>query len=79
MQLNLRNLTTIATLAASGVACAQSSGTAFVVAPDALLVVAGSQFELNDIGASKATLQRIINGYKGTAAAKSAEARLKLF
>ena len=37
MQLNLRNLTTIATLAASGVACAQSSGTAFVVAPGLLV------------------------------------------
>ena len=37
MQLNLRNLTAIATLAASGVACAQSSGTAFVVAPGLLV------------------------------------------
>uniref|UniRef100_UPI004047140A S1 family peptidase n=1 Tax=Orrella sp. TaxID=1921583 RepID=UPI004047140A len=37
MQLNLRNLTAIAALAASGITCAQSSGTAFVVAPGLLV------------------------------------------
>jgi len=47
-------------------------------APDALLVVAGSQFELNDRGAAKVTLQRILKDYKGTAAAQAAEKRLKL-
>jgi len=47
-------------------------------APDALLVVAGSQFELNDRGAAKVTLQKIVKDYKGTAAAQAAEKRLKL-
>jgi len=37
MQLKLRNLTAIAALAVSGIACAQSSGTAFVVAPGLLV------------------------------------------
>ena len=48
MQLNLRNLTTIATLAASGVACAQSSGTAFVVAPGLLVT---NHHVIDDCGA----------------------------
>lgn len=47
-------------------------------AADALLVVAGSQFELNDRGAAKVTLQRIVKDYKGSAAAQAAEKRLKL-
>ena len=37
MQLNLRNLTSIVAFAASGLAFAQSSGTAFVVAPGLLV------------------------------------------
>ena len=48
MQLNLRNLTAIATLAASGIACAQSSGTAFVVAPGLLVT---NHHVIDDCGA----------------------------
>jgi len=48
-------------------------------APEALLVVASCQFELNDRGAAKATLQRILKDYKGTAAAQRAEALLRRF
>lgn len=47
-------------------------------APDALLVVAGSQFELNQRSAAKATLQKIVKDYPDTAAAQSAQERLKL-
>ena len=47
-------------------------------APDALLVVAGSQFELNQRTNAKATLEKILKNYPGTAAAQSAETRLKL-
>lgn len=47
-------------------------------APDALLVVAGSQFELNQRTNAKATLEKILSDYEGTAAAQSAENRLKL-
>ncbi|NEN76143.1 tol-pal system protein YbgF [Pelistega sp. NLN82] len=48
-------------------------------AGDALLVVAGSQLELNNIAASKATLQRTINEYAGTPAADTAKERLKMY
>ena len=48
MQLNLRNLTAIAALAASGVTCAQSSGTAFVVAPGLLVT---NHHVIDDCGA----------------------------
>lgn len=47
-------------------------------APDALLVVAGSEFELNQRSAAKATLQKIVKNYPDTAAAQSAQERLKL-
>jgi len=47
-------------------------------APDALLVVAGSQFELNQRANAKVTLEKILKEYKGSAAAQSAENRLKL-
>lgn len=47
-------------------------------APDALLVVAGSEFELNDRAASKKTLQKIVDNYPDTAAAQSATTRLEL-
>lgn len=47
-------------------------------APDALLVVAGSEFELNKRSAAKATLQKIVKNYPDTAAAQSAQERLKL-
>lgn len=48
-------------------------------AGDALLVIAGSQLELNNIKASKATLQRTIKDYPGTPAADTAKERLKLY
>jgi tol-pal system protein YbgF len=48
-------------------------------APDALLVIAGSEFELNQRSAAKATLEKIVKQYGDTAAAKSAQERLKLF
>lgn len=48
-------------------------------AGDALLVIAGSQLELNNIKASKATLQRTIRDYPGTPAADTAKERLKLY
>lgn len=47
-------------------------------APDALLVIAGSEFELNQRSAAKATLQQIVKDYPNTAAAQSAQERLKL-
>ena len=48
MQLNLRNLTSIVAFAASGLACAQSSGTAFVVAPGLLVT---NHHVIDDCGA----------------------------
>ncbi|UOD50813.1 tol-pal system protein YbgF [Orrella daihaiensis] len=47
-------------------------------APDALLVIAGSEFELNQRTAAKATLEKIVKNYPNTAAAQSAQERLKL-
>lgn len=47
-------------------------------APDALLVVAGSEFELNERSAAKSTLQKIVNDYPDSAAAGSAQQRLEL-
>ena len=47
-------------------------------APDALLVAAGSEFELNARSAAKATLQQIVKDYPNSAAAQSAQERLKL-
>lgn len=47
-------------------------------APDALLVVAGSEFELNSRAAAKATLQKIVKDYPDSAAAEAAQKRLKL-
>ncbi len=47
-------------------------------APDALLVIAGSQIEMNNRPAAKATLQRIVKDYKGTPAADTAAKRLQL-
>jgi tol-pal system protein YbgF len=45
---------------------------------DALLVVAGSQFELNDRTGARTTLQKIVKDYGGSPAAQAAEKRLKL-
>lgn len=48
-------------------------------AGDALLVIAGSQLELNNIAGSKATLERTIKEYPGTPAADTAAERLKMY
>lgn len=48
-------------------------------AGDALLVIAGSQLELNNIAGSKATLERTLREYPGTPAADTAKERLELF
>ena len=48
-------------------------------AGDALLVIAGSQLELNNIDGSKATLQRTIKEYPGTPAADTAKERLSMY
>ena len=47
-------------------------------APDALLVIAASQTELNDLKSARATLQRIVKDYPGANAAATAKDRLKL-
>ena len=47
-------------------------------APDALLVMAASQVELNDLAGARASLQRIVNDFPGTPAAETAQNRLKL-
>lgn len=47
-------------------------------APDALLVVAGAQFELNDRAGAKASLQQIVKNYGSSAAAQTAQQRLKM-
>ncbi|MEN5159837.1 tol-pal system protein YbgF [Achromobacter spanius] len=47
-------------------------------APDALLIIAGSQIELNNRAGAKATLQRIVRDYPTTPAATTAKSRLQL-
>jgi tol-pal system protein YbgF len=47
-------------------------------APDALLVAAASQIELNDLKGAKASLEQIIRDYPETSAAETAKSRLKL-
>ncbi|KAA0890583.1 tol-pal system protein YbgF [Pusillimonas sp. ANT_WB101] len=47
-------------------------------APDALLVMAASQIELNDLNGAKASLQRIIKDYPDSSAAETAKSRLQL-
>ena len=47
-------------------------------APDALLVIAGCQIELNNRASAKTTLQKIVKDYKGTPAAETATKRLQL-
>ncbi|MFD4840314.1 tol-pal system protein YbgF [Achromobacter sp. NPDC058515] len=47
-------------------------------APDALLIIAGSQIELNNRAGAKATLQRIVRDYPTTPAASTAKSRLQL-
>lgn len=47
-------------------------------APDALLVIAAGQVELNDLNAARASLQRIVKEYPDTHAAETAKSRLTL-
>lgn len=47
-------------------------------APDALLVVAADQIELNDLKGAKETLERIIREYPNSSAAETAKNRMKL-
>jgi len=47
-------------------------------AADALLVAAGSEFEMNNRGAAKATLQEIVSKYPDSIAAQAAKERLDL-
>ncbi len=47
-------------------------------APDALLVIAASQVELNNLPGARASLQRIVKDYPDTHAAETAKSRLKL-
>lgn len=47
-------------------------------APDALLVMAASQVELNDLPGARASLQRIVKDYANTQAAETAKSRLQL-
>ena len=46
--------------------------------PDALLIVAAAQIELNNMNGAKATLQRIAQDYPQTSAAETAKSRLQL-
>ncbi len=47
-------------------------------APDALLVIAASQVELNDLDGARTSLQRIVKEYPDTHAAETAKSRLTL-
>lgn len=47
-------------------------------APDALMVIASSQVEMNDLPSAQNTLQRIANEYPNSPAAETARNRLKL-
>jgi TolA-binding protein len=47
-------------------------------APDALLIIAGGQIELNNRAGAKATLQRIVRDYPNAQAASTAKSRLQL-
>lgn len=47
-------------------------------APDALLVIAASQVELNDLAGARSTLQRIVKEYPATHASETAKSRLQL-
>lgn len=47
-------------------------------AADALLIIAASQIELDDLAGAKSSLQRIVNEYPDTSAAQTAQDRLKL-
>ncbi len=47
-------------------------------AADALLIIAASQIELNDMNGAKASLQKIVADYPQTTAAETAKSRLQL-
>ncbi|MGE8637259.1 MAG: tol-pal system protein YbgF, partial [Achromobacter sp.] len=47
-------------------------------APDALLIIAGGQIELNNRAGAKASLQRIVRDYPNAPAAATAKSRLQL-
>ena len=47
-------------------------------APDALMVIASSQVEMNDLSSAQKTLQRIANEYPNSPAAETARSRLQL-
>ena len=47
-------------------------------APDALMVIASSQVEMNDLSSAQATLQRIAKDYPNSPAAETARSRLQL-
>lgn len=49
-----------------------------IKSPDALLVIAADNIELNNISAAKSTLERIIREYPNSSAAETAKNRLKL-
>ena len=46
--------------------------------PDALLIMAAAQIELNDLAGAKISLQSIVSTYPGSKAAKTAQERIKL-
>ncbi|HEU0229767.1 MAG TPA: tol-pal system protein YbgF [Burkholderiaceae bacterium] len=47
-------------------------------APDALLIIAASQIELNNVAGAKSNLQKIVKDYPDSSAADTAKSRLKL-
>lgn len=47
-------------------------------APDALLIIAASQIELNNVAGAKGNLQKIVKDYPDSSAADTAKSRLKL-
>ncbi|TAM88989.1 MAG: tol-pal system protein YbgF [Candidimonas sp.] len=47
-------------------------------APDALLIIAASQIELNNVAGAKSNLQKIVQNYPNSSAADTAKSRLKL-
>lgn len=48
-------------------------------APDALMVIASSQVEANDLESARTTLEKIANSYPDSSAAETARSRLELF
>lgn len=48
-------------------------------APDALMVIASSQVEMDDLSSAQSTLQKIVDDYPDSKAAETARSRLELF